>query len=77
MNNMNETEPGKSRRCHDCDLWWWIEKNKLEARMARITARQVIQGDYVSNWARYMSRNIGHQVSRMTVEEFKVWHPIN
>jgi len=77
MGKFKVTGPVEARNCHDCDLWWWVEKNKLEARMARISAQPVIQGDFKSNWSRYMSLNIGHQVSCMNLEEFKAWHPVN
>ena len=71
MNKPSEVPTRAIKNCYECDLWWWVQKNKNQLHLEQVSKRPVIKGDFNSNWSHYMSTNIAHQISQMSIARYK------
>ena len=61
------------RCCLECDLWWFFELQADIARHLKASKRPIIEGDYQSNFGRYMHRRLAHDISQMSPARYREW----
>ena len=71
MDNTSQIPSEEIKNCYECDLWWWVQKLKDQLHLERVSQRPVIKGDFNSNWSHYMSTNLAHQISKMSIARYK------
>ena len=73
MDKKSDSAARTPKDCQECDLWWWMQKLKLQRGLERTSRLPVIEGDFRSNFSHFMSTNKAHDFSRMSIAEFRDW----